>query len=348
MWSSGDVVAVRELWKGRVWTARPWIVVRDAPDELVLWIPKGTPTRVHEGSGIPRDEWELVDGVRGESMLRVARPGELHSTMLFRRGEHGLEWYVNLERPLRRTRLGFDYLDRELDLLARPDGTWELLDEDELEEALATGAIDDVEAARMRAEAERVAAEWPFPTGWEDWRPDPAWELPRLPDGWDEIPWPVLRTERLELRPLDECDLPWYAELRARDGFDRDSAALRHSEALSHWALHGFGKFAVLLAGEPAGLITLNHAGDGLEGIAPDEIDLGWYVLPHLFGREIAPEAARAVLAWLREVGIGPVVAYIRLGNAASVRVAEKLGLRRDADGSARDGAPVTVYRDAS
>ena len=136
MWHSGDIVAVRELWKGRVWKARPWIIVRDKPNELVLWIPSGAPTRIPGGSGIPRDEWTLGNGGFAASALRVARPGQLHSILLFHdaRGRFK-EWYVNLERPLRRSRLGFDYLDRELDLLARPDRSWEWLDEDEFAEA---------------------------------------------------------------------------------------------------------------------------------------------------------------------------------------------------------------------
>ena len=36
----------------------------------------------------------------------------------------------------------------------------------------------------IRAEGERVIAEWPFPTGWEAWRPDPAWPTPVLPTDW--------------------------------------------------------------------------------------------------------------------------------------------------------------------
>lgn len=29
--------------------------------------------------------------------------------------------------------------------------------------------------------------EWgaPFSGGWEDWRPDPAWTIPALPEDWD-------------------------------------------------------------------------------------------------------------------------------------------------------------------
>src|SRR5262249_17524727 len=40
---------------------------------------------------------------------------------------------------------------------------------------------------RPRAEGERALTEWPFPTGWEEWRPDPRWKLPQLPAGWDVV-----------------------------------------------------------------------------------------------------------------------------------------------------------------
>ena len=51
------------------------------------------------------------------------------------------------------------------------------------------GFIDAVQAAEVRAEAERVIAslEELVPTGWEDWRPDPAWGRLSLPDGWDVV-----------------------------------------------------------------------------------------------------------------------------------------------------------------
>jgi hypothetical protein len=39
-----------------------------------------------------------------------------------------------------------------------------------------------LDPAEVRAEADRVVAAWPFPTGWEDFRPDPAWGVPRLPE----------------------------------------------------------------------------------------------------------------------------------------------------------------------
>jgi hypothetical protein len=187
-WSAGDVVVLRELWKGRVWKARPWLVVRDSPGELVLYIPPGTPTKVPPGSGIPRDEWTLEDKVWRREALRVTRPGAAHSILLWwDEGRWTDYWYVNLERPLTRSAAGFDYLDLELDVICRADGSHEWLDEDEFEEAQRRGVISAEEAAGVRAEAERVLEAWPFPTGWEGFRPDPAWPVPQFPDGWDVL-----------------------------------------------------------------------------------------------------------------------------------------------------------------
>jgi len=188
----GDVVVVREIWKDRVWKARPWLVVHDEPEQLALYIPTGTPTKVPPGSGIPRDEWTLEDGVFTNDTLRLTTPGAAHSVLLFWNEGEFEGWYVNLERPLERTALGFDYLDRELDIHVRPDRSWEFLDEDEFEEAQDLGVIQPAEAAAVRAEAERViesieAWEAPFCDGWERWRPDSDWVVPSLPSGWESV-----------------------------------------------------------------------------------------------------------------------------------------------------------------
>lgn len=58
---------------------------------------------------------------------------------------------------------------------------------DELDAALVAGLLTQQEARAAREEGERVLAEWPFPTGWEDFHPDPDWEPPRLPVGWDMV-----------------------------------------------------------------------------------------------------------------------------------------------------------------
>jgi predicted RNA-binding protein associated with RNAse of E/G family len=188
MWSEGDVICVRQTWLGRVWQAHAWYVVADRDDELVLFAPIGAEAWF-SGIPIPCDEWMLKRSSFKEHLLLFARPGEGYSTSLIWDASWTLrEWYVNFERPLRpRSSIGFEYVDLALDLVVYPDGTHKLLDEDELKEALERGVLTREDAAAAYADAAMLTQEWPFPTGWEDWRPDPGWEPPTLPAGWDTI-----------------------------------------------------------------------------------------------------------------------------------------------------------------
>jgi predicted RNA-binding protein associated with RNAse of E/G family len=94
---------------------------------------------------------------------------------------------VNLERPQVRTLHGFDYEDDLLDVWIAVGAEPELLDEDELEEAVRLGFFSEERAAEIRANAERVIAEPPWPTGWEDWKAEAGWQAPDLPPGWDVL-----------------------------------------------------------------------------------------------------------------------------------------------------------------
>ena len=64
-------------------------------------------------------------------------------------------------------------------------GEPEWKDEHELEAAIRAGRVSPDEAVSIRAEGERVWAERPWPTGWEDWRALAGWTVPELPEGWD-------------------------------------------------------------------------------------------------------------------------------------------------------------------
>ena len=190
MWSSGDVICVRQTWLGRVWQAHAWYVVADGDDEMVLFAPIGAEARF-SGIPIPCDEWTLKPSAFTRHLLLFARPGEGYSTSLIWDESWTLrEWYVNFERPQRpRTPVGFDYVDIALDLVAYPDGTWKLLDEDELADGRASGVLTAADEAAARADAARLVEGWPFPTGWEDWRPDPAGRRQASqPGGTESIP----------------------------------------------------------------------------------------------------------------------------------------------------------------
>jgi uncharacterized protein len=176
----------RQLFRGRIWNAVPARVVEDGPEQTVLWFAPGT--RILIGRDLFGD-WSLdraIDLRTGE--LRISRAGEPFSVLLFHHGDGSFRgWYVNLEQPQRRTALGFDFEDELLDIWVERGKDPELLDEDELEETVERGIFSAERAAQIRANAERILAGPPWPTGWESWQPDPGWQVPTLPPGWDQL-----------------------------------------------------------------------------------------------------------------------------------------------------------------
>jgi Protein of unknown function (DUF402) len=163
-------------------------VATDEEEQLALWLP---PRRRWQGHvhGDLLGDWTLGERVSGSGgILRVTRPGEPWSILhFFQKTRSFRGWYFNLEQPLERTPLGFDFEDEILDLWVEPDRTWKWLDEDELDEAVRRAIVEPAEAEAVRARGEEALAELGrlLPTGWEDWRPDPSWSLPELPPGWD-------------------------------------------------------------------------------------------------------------------------------------------------------------------
>ena len=195
--SPGQPIVLRELWRGRVFEARPMIVVQDAPDQRMLFLPAGVRcgVPVAEDSAllrVPDRPWRLRIRPRGEHpVLSFAWPDVPYAVLLWTVGNGRRVWYVNLEEPLTRTPLGFDTVDHALDLLVELDGSrWEWKDEEELAEAVRHGLFSEDQAAGFRRWGERardriLAGEPPFDRDWSGWRPDPGWPTPELPEGWD-------------------------------------------------------------------------------------------------------------------------------------------------------------------
>jgi hypothetical protein len=180
-------VALRQFFRGRIWNAVPATVVEDRVDLTVLWLPPGTTYAI--GDDLFGD-WTLCERIfdRTAGQLRLTRPAEPFSVFHFRHPDGSLEgWYLNLERPQTRTAPGFDFEDELLDIWVEPGAEPRWLDEDELEEAVQRRIFSLVRAAEIRANAERVLANPPWPTGWEDWQPDPEWQLPELPPDWADL-----------------------------------------------------------------------------------------------------------------------------------------------------------------
>lgn len=190
----GDQGVLRQLFGGRIWSVLPAVVVEDSVERLALWLPPGVVGKT--ASGDLFEGWTLADRTleRRNGILRVTEPGEAYSILHFWREDGSFAgWYVNLEQPLRRSSVGWDFEDELLDVWLEPGGSWRWLDEDELERAVELGLRSESEARAIRAAGERalehlLGLQEPSRTGWEDWRPDPGWDLPALPGDWDAAP----------------------------------------------------------------------------------------------------------------------------------------------------------------
>jgi len=162
---------------------------------------------------------------------------------------------------------------------------------------------------------------------------------------------PTLRTERLVLRAFRADDFEAYAAMMADpevtrhlgDGrtLDRGEAWRQMAMFLGHWALRGFGLWAVE---ERASGAFLGRIGcfepEGWPGF-----EVAYTLRRDAWGRGYAREGAAAALRYAREVlGRTTVISVIRPGNTGSIRVATSLGAVKDGEVEFF-GAPALIYR---
>ncbi len=200
-WNPGTPILYREVWRGRVWTARPVLVVQDTPDLVALYFRPATRWMVPAGnrqfyfSYLKAGSWPLVEvpWSYGDTLF-LLHPGDAHAVHVMWKGpaREFAGWYVNLQEAARRTALGFDFMDQELDILVTPDLIWSWKDEDHFQRAQADGRYSVAQAQAIRAEGTRVIARIearasPFCDGWERWSPPEGWPVPELPEGWDRV-----------------------------------------------------------------------------------------------------------------------------------------------------------------
>jgi len=170
----------------------PVIVARDDGELLATYIAEGAPFR------FPAGPWPTASGLHpwhgkrrwyGHGVLMLQRPEDMHSVWVFWQGERRelAGWYVNIQEPFRRTPLGYDTQDLELDIWVPRDAPWQWKDDELLEERVREGRYTPGQVAATRAEGTRIVAEldsgrrW-WDDGWADWRPDPAWPTPEFPE----------------------------------------------------------------------------------------------------------------------------------------------------------------------
>jgi uncharacterized protein len=198
----GETVVLRDVLRGAVWAARPATIVRDDADAWMFYLPIGNrwfgPSARKEDRirlKAPGTSWTLRERRWTEAhVLSFAWPHTGYAVLHFWDASWTPRlWYVNVEAPLRRTELGFDTLDHDLDIEIEPDrSSWRWKDEDVVADGIRLGAYSERDAADFRHQAELgrsrvMEREPPFEREWSDWRPDPAWSVPVLPPGWDRV-----------------------------------------------------------------------------------------------------------------------------------------------------------------
>ncbi|HCT76059.1 MAG TPA: DUF402 domain-containing protein [Micromonosporaceae bacterium] len=195
---TGETVVRREVMRGEVWFGYPSICVQDDGDLLVTFLPPGARFGFpSQGSFlVGRHPWEAAGHVEwtGHGMLALHWEGVDHAVFVFWTGPERKRdcWYFNLQDAPRRTEIGFDTLDHELDLLWRNGSPcWEWKDVDEFAstgELRYPGRVHEIQAEGDRIAKLLDSGERWWDESWADWQPDPQWTVPTLPSGWTEVP----------------------------------------------------------------------------------------------------------------------------------------------------------------
>lgn len=149
---------------------------------------------------------------------------------------------------------------------------------------------------------------------------------------------PELKTERLVLAPpvLDDFEaiarlwsLPDVYRFIGGEPRPRDICWTKFQSNIGTWSLFGYGMWSLReagsggLAGQLGFVSALRELGDDFDGFP----EVGWTLDPACFGQGYALEAMQAVLAWFDKERPGSkTVCVIDLDNAASIRLAKKLG----------------------
>jgi hypothetical protein len=189
VWNAGEIVLRREVLNdGRCWLEVPVVVVQDSDDLLATYIASGAPLTFPPGEWpgeTGRHPWHGKAVWEGNGVLMLQRPGEAHAIWLFWFGDERefRGWYVNFQEPFRRTAVGYDTQDLELDIWAPVAGAWEWKDADVLEQRVREGRYTPAQVEATWVEGRRVAAlldageRW-WDEAWASWSPNPGWDAP--------------------------------------------------------------------------------------------------------------------------------------------------------------------------
>ncbi len=151
----------------------------------------------------------------------------------------------------------------------------------------------------------------------------------------------MIRTERLEIRPLVISDvdslLPYhsnpdvvrYIPWTVRDRVEVMAYIKRVATPFDPTLQGSYLMLGFTKVGEDQ---VIGQVNAGMESVSDNTASIGWVINPEFAGQGYAIEAVRGLLKYLGEdLGIRRFTAKIDQRNRDSVRLAENLGMRREA-----------------
>lgn len=145
----------------------------------------------------------------------------------------------------------------------------------------------------------------------------------------------IIETPRLTLRLMRPSDLDdllkIFSDPRVMESFDsspftRDQMRFWLQRNLDHQQVHGYGLFSVILNTDQ---VLIGNCGlEHMEVGGQPSAELGYDFRSDYWGQGHATEAARAVREFaFKELGLESLISLIRVGNSASRRVSQKIGM---------------------
>src|SRR5512140_506985 len=159
MWKPGDTAVLRGIYNQHVWIAQSAVVVKNDGDEVALAMLPGAECVMPEGyingkHGV-RGKWDRWEDYAKDHrdmqkfawhtnrLLVLMEPEKYYATIYFweNASNQFLCYYVNFQLPFRRSEIGFDTLDLELDIVIEPTYEWHWKDEDDFQRGIKCGIL---------------------------------------------------------------------------------------------------------------------------------------------------------------------------------------------------------------
>jgi hypothetical protein len=163
-WKSGDTIVLRGVSNHIIWWACSAYIVQDSPDLIAVYWPAGTPNMIPVRRTFPQNllsgQIQLVPQtwIDTDVLMLVPNGASYAIYAMWETRQSKLRcWYINLQEPLNRSKLGFDSMDHFLDIVISADrSAWHWKDEDEFNEAVELGVYSPDKAMAIRSEGEQA------------------------------------------------------------------------------------------------------------------------------------------------------------------------------------------------